>query len=373
MSITIAPYSENDIPAVKDFNRRLQAGGAPPDYVFSESHIPKWLPRTPDALIYNEFYLALQDGAVRGTYVLKHQSFSFYGHLRRVVYLHHPFSEGIIDKKYAQVGMQILMHVIRNHPLLFALGMGGYDRPLPRMLTALKWNHCLIPFFFRVIHPARFLRNMQVLRQSAGKRFLADAAAFTGAGWAGIKAVQTFRGLRQPSAKAHAVLVDQFEDWTNEIWEKCAPEFAMIAVRDADALRTLYPASNRNFIRLKVMTDTRTAGWAVVAKTQRQNHPQYGDLCVGAILDCLALPEDAPLVISAAVRVLEESGVDMITCNQSCRAWVNALNVCGFLKGPSNFIFAASKKLSELIDPFDQNVPLIHLTRGDGDNLLQYV
>ena len=199
MPITIAPYTQDDIPAVKEFNRRLQAGGAPPDYIFSESHIPSWLPRFPGVPVYNDLYLAKENGAVRGTFALKHQDFSFRGQVKRLVYLHHPFSEGIVDKKYAPVGMQILMHVIRTHPLLFALGMAGYDRPLPRMLTALKWNHCLVPFFFRVIRPAKFLRHMQVLRQSGYKRVVADAAAFSGIGWAAIQTVQALRGLRRPA------------------------------------------------------------------------------------------------------------------------------------------------------------------------------
>ncbi len=102
---------------------------------------------------------------MRGAYVLKHQEFSFRGEIRPVVYYHHPFSEGIIDKTYTQVGLQMLMQVIRAHPMLYALGMGGYDRPLPRMLMALKWRHRLVPFYFRVNHPARFLRQMQALRR----------------------------------------------------------------------------------------------------------------------------------------------------------------------------------------------------------------
>src|SRR5678815_3226809 len=44
-----------------------------------------------------------------------------------------------------------------------------------------------------------------------------------------------------------------------------------------------------------------------------------------------------------------------------------ALAGCGFRTGPSNFIFAASKKLAALLDPWSAHVGRIHLTRGDGD------
>lgn len=372
MPVRIAPYSERDIPAVKEFNRRLQAGGAPPDYVFSESHVSAWLPAVPGALVYNEFYLATEDGVVRGTFVLKHQDFAFYGEIRPVAYYHHPFSEGIIDKKYAQVGLQMLMHAMRAHPVLYALGMGGYDRPLPRMLMALKWNHCPVPFYFRVNRPARFLREMRALRQSGSRRVLADIAAFSGAGWAGIKAIQTFSGWRGRGVRAEASVAGEFQDWADEIWQKCGPKFAMIAVRDARSLRAIYPASNRNFLRLKITADGGTLGWAVVADVQQKGHLQYGNLRVGTILDCLAAPEDATRVIAASARLLAARGVDIVTSNQSHGSWVRGLKECGFLKGPSNFIFAASKKLSEMIYPFDQTVALSHWNRGDGDNLLQY-
>ena len=373
MPIGIAPYSENHIAAVKDFNRRLKAGGAPPDYVFSESPIPTWLPATPDAPVYNEYYLALENGIVRGTYVLKHQKFSFRGEIRPIVYIHHPFSEGIVDKKYAHVGVQMLMHIVRSHHLVYALGMGGYDRPLPRMLMALNWSHRPVPFYFRVCHPARFLRNMLALRQSNFKRLVADFAAFSGAGWIGLQAVQGITGFSGLRRRADAVTVEEFDDWADEIWNNCVADFAMIAVRDAPALRALYPPLNTNFNRLKISARGRPLGWAVIADTQNRKHPQYGDLKVGTILDGLCRPEHTTTVVAGATRALMDCNVDVITSNQSHRAWVRALKDCGFLKGPSNFIFAASKPLSQMLDPFDQTFSLVHLNRGDGDSLLKYL
>lgn len=373
MAIRIVPYAAEHVSEVKDFNRRLQAGGAPADYTFSETHVPRWLPAAPGAPVYNEFFLALDGETVRGAYVLKHQQFSFRGEVRPVVFYHHPFSEGIVNRSYTQVGLHMLMHVIRAHPVLYALGMGGYDRPLPRMLMALKWPHTLVPFYFRVNHPARFLRKMQSLRRGPARRIAADLAAFTGAGWTGIKAIQAISGWRGLRAPVDVTEEQEFGDWANAVWKECAPSYAMIAVRDAATLRTLYPASNSRFVRLRVKDGARTAGWAVVSETQMRGHEQYGDLRVGAILDCLARPEDAAKVMAAAARTLIARDVDVFTSNQSHGAWVSAMRACGFFKGPSNYIFAAAPKLAAMIQPFEECVPLIHLNRGDGDNLLQYV
>ena len=44
-----------------------------------------------------------------------------------------------------------------------------------------------------------------------------------------------------------------------------------------------------------------------------------------------------------------------------------ALERAGFLRGPSNFIFAASKNLAKLLEPFDSAKDEIHINRGDGD------
>jgi len=373
MPITIVPYYEENIPAVVGFNQRLRAGGLPEDYVFSGSHIPPWLPPGGNAPVYNEFYLALEDGVVRGAYALKRQDFSFYGNIRPVAYYHHPFSEGLVDRRYAQVGPQMMMQAMRAHPLLYLLGMGGYDRPLPRMMMALKWPHSLIPFFFRVNHPGRFLRKIQALRQSGARRAAAGLAAFSGIGWAGIHAIQAISGMRGLRARADAAVVEEFDDWADEIWERRRSTFAMIAVRDARTLRTLYPAANPNFIRLKVTRAGREVGWVVAAIARKPDHPQYHDLRVGHILDGLASAEDATLVIAAAARALSERDVDVIVSNQSHFAWVQALRDCGFLKGPSNFIFAASRQLAAMLQPFEQAVSFSHWNRGDGDNLLQFI
>lgn len=373
MAIAIAPYTEKHIPAVVAFNRRLQAGGAPPDYVFPESHISEWLPHESGSPLYNQFYLALEEETVRGTFALKHQQFSFFGEVRPVVFYHHPFSEGIIDKKYAQVGLRMLMHVVRAHPWVYALGMGGYDRPLPRMLVAMKWNHCAIPFYFRVSHPFRFLREMRAMRQSGILRISADIAAYSGAGWFGLKTIHAVKSFARMRQREEAEVVPDFGPWVDQIWDKCAPLFAMIAVRDACSLRTIYPASNKDFMRLRIRSGSRTVGWAVVADMQKKNHPQFGDLRVGTILDGLACPGDATSVVSAATRMLINRGVDVVTSNQSHRAWMQALEQCGYLKGPSNFIFATSVELSGLLQPFESSVRHSHITRSDGDNLLQYV
>jgi hypothetical protein len=137
----------------------------------------------------------------------------------------------------------------------------------------------------------------------------------------------------------------------------------MVGARDAATLNVLYPPGTDRFTRIRV--DSR--GWAVVLDTQMRSHKYFGDMRVGTVADCFAAPDDASAVIAAATQLLSSRGVDLIVSNQSHDAWCAGLKGCGFRKGPSNFIFAASKKLATLLEPFDESVGGVHLTRGDGD------
>ena len=185
MAIVIQPYRPEHEPAVADFNQRLRQAGEDENLVFYRWAQPRWLPRTAESRIYNEFFVAVDGGIVRGGYALKSQEFFFPGgEIRSIGYYHHPLSEGIVNKAHAMVGALLLRDAMQRAPLLYCLGMGGYDRPLPQMLVRLGWTNCLMPSFFRVVNASRFLRNMQILRSSPSRKFVMDLAAHTGIGWA---------------------------------------------------------------------------------------------------------------------------------------------------------------------------------------------
>ena len=365
MATAIEPYTKELIPAVKAFNQRLAARGIAPEFQFPESNIPDWLPRLDGRQIYQEYYLAVEDAFVRGGFILKYQGFLVNGQMRSIPYYHLPVSEGIVNKTYASIGVLMLRSALKMQPALFALGMGGFDRPLPQMLKAMGWSLCAVPFYFRINHPARFLRQIAVLRQDSGRRLLADLATFTGTGWLGIKAIHLVR-TRSEMRGTSAEQVDSFGPWADELWQQCSPRYAMAASRDKGTLNILYPRSKK-LIRLKITRGSRLVGWAVLLDTQMRDNKYFGNLRLGTIADCFALPEDAPAVVQAATRFLEQRGVDLIVCNHSHEAWGAALTSTGFLTAPSNFIFAASKSLAELLIPFDVNHDKAFLDRGDGD------
>ena len=369
MSIVVQPYREEHQPAVDQFNSRLKQGGADAELVFFRYAEPRWLLKTEGTNLYQEYFLALNDGEALGGYALKHQNFYFGdGNIRALGYYHHPLSEGIVNKSYAAVGTLLLKDAMNRAPLLYCLGMAGYDRPLPRMLVRLGWSHCLVPFYFKVVNPFRFLREMQTLRSSGGRKVLMDLAAITGTGWAATKVYQGTKQIVGPRVAPYNVHeVEDFSEWAEPLWEQAKSKYALTAVRDCRTLRTLYPASDNHFTRLRVSRGGKDIGWAVVG--ERRQDAKYGSMKVGSVVDCWAAPENALAVVRAAGVALQRRGVDLIVSNQSHAAWGRALEQSGFFQGPSNFIFAASKKLGALLEPFDKNKTGIHFTRADGDGL----
>ena len=347
----IRPFSTQWRIAVREFNGRLEAAGVAPGLRLPEDAQAEMLPGS-------QLYVAVEEGVVRGGYVLRPQQFSFHGTLRRVTHLRLPLSEAVIHRSYAHVGPLMLRRALKAEPVLYALGMGGDRQPLPRMLQAMGWSLSSIPFFFRVAHPARFLRQIRAARQSLWRAAIMDLAAWTGAGWLGIHAWQRSR-TRRPAFTSVFQEAQDFGAWADEVWQASQAMYGMAAVRDAATLRQLYPASDPRFLRLQVSP----GAWAVLLDTAMRDDSYFGDLRVGTIVDCMGKPDDAAAVIHAARLYLERRGVDLVISNQGHPAWVQALAADGFIQGPSNFLFGASKALSELLAA----APDRHINRGDGD------
>jgi hypothetical protein len=366
MSIIIQPYRQDHQNAVIAFNQRLRAATSNPDLVFYERSTSSWLPRVEGSPLRNEYFLALEDGTVRGAYALKYERFFLAGHGEYdVACYHHPLSEGIVNRNYAAVGSLLLRDAVWREPILYALGMGGADRPIAKMLNVMGWNLQPVPFYFRVVRPYKFLRRMNVLRQSSWKRWLMDLGAFSGTGWAAISAAQAVKRMRAHQASAFEVVeVDEFPAWADVLWHEANDSYRLASVRNRQTLSRLYPPSEKHLTKLFVTSQGTPIGWAVVG--ERRKDTKFGSLRVGSIVDCWARLENAPQVMRAATQVLERLEMDLIVSNQSHKLWGRALEGCGFLRAESNFIFATSKKHSALLRG---HLSEFHLTRANGDGL----
>jgi hypothetical protein len=362
--IRIEPHQEEHSSSVAEFNRRMMP--AKVGFDVPENPHGCWLPKIPGREIYQEIFLALDDRFVRGAYTFKSQEFSFRGDIRWVGSCQMPISEGLLDKRFSLVGPRLVGDALRREPLSYGLGMGSEERPLVKLFATLGWELRTIPFYFKVVHPFAFLRNITYARKTRAGRLMLDLLAYSGAGWAGLTAFRVIKS--QAVSRSFCVeQVSQFAGWATDLWEECHEQYAMIGRRDAPVLQVLYPEEEKKFIRLRVTSGKRSVGWVVVLDTQMSESPYFGNLRVGSIVDCLAAPADAEAVTGAAVRFLEGRRVDLIVTNQSHSAWGRAHRAAGFLEGPSNYLFMSSVALSEVLREVDPSASELHLTRGDGD------
>ena len=355
------PFTPDLAPVVAEFNARLLAGGADPELLFPENPAPERRPDESRRLL-EERFLMVEEGSVHGGFILRHQDFWLGGSVASIAHFRLPLSEGIVNRKFAGLGAQMVRHALGEQPLLFALGMGGRQQALPRLLEAMQWKLWEVPFYFLVNRPFRFLRGIRVLRSDAWRRVALDAAAWSGRGWVVARTAQWVR-VRAAPQDVMLENIQAFSNWADELWDDCKPHYSFLAVRDSAALKLLYPEGSERFLRRRVRRNGKPVGWFVALDTAMQGHKQFGNLRVGTVADALARPEDAETVMHAAAGFLRARGVDLIVSNQMHPAWGAALRSTGFFQAPSNFLLAISPKLGEHCgDPRG-----IHINRGDGD------
>lgn len=366
MAIEIEQYVDDFIPAVAAFNARLRAANVPFD--FPEHSVSRWLPPLAGREIYEEYFLAIENKTdVRGAFILKPQPFWIQGETAMVAHFDLPISEGLVDKAYSMVGVQLLMGALKRQPLLFSLGIGGLDESLAQLLKRSGWTVWAIPFFFRVNHAAPFLRNVSAIRGTPARRLAADLGTLSGLGQLAFKTVQWWnRDASVACGTGQAETFETFDTWADELWAACRPEYNLCAVRDHTILNILYSPGHRDYIRLRVSDGSTVLGWVIAVDTQMVGSRHFGNLRVATIVDCLALKKDAGRVVYAAAEALDARGADLVISNQGDHAWGAACRANGFFEGPSNYIFAASRKLADKLQPLDANQGRVHMTRGDG-------
>lgn len=362
----ILPYPQHLEPAVARFNQRLKAGGQEA-FLFPESCTSRELPKVEGAPVWRDYFVAADDdlGEVRGGYIIRGQAFMNSGRPFELPFLKLPVSEGVIDRDFAFVGVSLLQDVIGRFPSVYALGMGGVAKTLPRLLARLGWWVGEVPFFFKIRNARPLPDQLSAFRDRDRLRVLFRLAAWSGLAfwgtWLAFPPARTPRGFLIEE-------MDGFGPWADEVWEAASKDYGLLGERSARTLPLLY----RNFqpalrvIRVRDPGD-RLIGWLACLVTRMRSHPQFGDLTVATLVDGMARLPDVADLIAAGTSFLESHRPDLIVSNQAHPVWGRGLRQCGFRRGPSNFAWAISpearRRLGEANDPLEVS----HLNRGDGD------
>jgi len=365
MTYLIRESNKDDKNLIHDFNKELKDHG-----ISFRLPVPtsKQL-YAEDFIIERKYILTENKSIIKAGYTLKCQWFKLNNNLLQIGYYYNPVTAGLFNKKYNICGVLLLHDAQKKYANLFCLGMGGYLEALPKLLKGLNWNLQTIPFFFKVYQPNSFLENIQYLKDSKLKSFITKLMANSGLGWLCIKFLFLVTSLFHIRLKKKpSVFVEEMEVFDKDldfVWENAKQYNSFIAVRNCEYLKILY--SDKRFIKLKFFFDNNVVGWSIALCTKLNNHKQFGNMRLGSIVDCLSLKGYETSIISKTSDMLKEKRVDLIVSNQSHIFWKNALKMNSFIKGPSNFVFASSRALSEKLMGNIKFKDHIHLTRGDGD------
>jgi hypothetical protein len=363
MAVRIEPYTAEWAPAVRAFNARLTARAAAPGFLLDDAPPA---PMNGNGALTKSRYVAVDDGDVRGGFMLQRQPFWINGAVHRVANYQAPISEALVDRRYAWLGMRMLKEALRDDPLMFCLGMGGRDRPLPRLLAAMGWTLSTVPFLFRIARARRVLRHLPAFR-TGSRRLLADALACAGVASVGVAALRLRARWRTRRPRLRVERVRAWDAWADEVWLASRAQYGMAAVRDAGGLAALYPLDDPRNIAVRLWDGDAVAGWAVLYETQRTAHPHFASLHVGTVIDCAARPGYASAVAATAARVLDARGAELVVTNQAHAMWTAAFRRAGFFPGPSNYVLALSPALADAVATTPGAQARIHATRGDAD------
>ena len=355
--------SPEDYQKVEAFNQRLASAGE--NYHHLSLAIPfRTMAHLQTSPVIVEKFFCFEGGEIRGGVTIKRMIFQVNGAAEEVSCFVYPLSEGIINPDFASVWSCMQAKMEQCYPLMYTSGATKAKR-------FVRWFSRPIPFHFVVLQASPFLRNAVELRKRRWLRGLADAAAISGAGEIGLAIFKLLQRLlrRYPDCRGlHVERFDNWGEWADEIWHKARNRHTLIGDRSLAALQSLYPAENNFLIKLRISkSDTKQPiGWAILTLAKMKDHKYFGDMKLAALVDMLAVPEDAYAVVSGAVVAAQQAKADLMVTNHSDGRWNEAFERAGMLPWKTNFSLFLSPKLSERFEPMEDYASEFFFTRGDG-------
>jgi hypothetical protein len=364
MQISFVPLTADLVPACRAFNQRLR-GHAP--FPLPEKAPPPEA-TGPGGISWGHYVALDQEGEVRGGVLLMEQRGWLRGSEIRLVNPQSPLSEGIIDRQYAGVALAMLHFLAERSPYQYAVGMGSETNPYARMLKAAGFTLSRTPFYFSVIRPGRFLREIGPLRRGP-RRIAAQIASRLGIG----AVAAGLWNLAHRPAMPRGYTLEAVASWpeaVDAIWERLRGGIAFATVRDRAALGDLYPQSQPRLLRWLLRYRGEEVGWSAGLLTPMEHNGYFGNLRVGTILDGLAPPEHLEALIALSRRALADLGAELVLTNQTLPEWPERLRGLGFLAASSNYLLAISRPISAALKEAGGPAARIHVNRGDGEGRL---
>jgi hypothetical protein len=277
------------------------------------------------------------------------------------------FSESVVDRRYSSVPVALMRAALAQQPRQMNLGPIGTLDAMPRLFIALHWWYAPVAVLMLPLRTARVAHDLRRLSRYPRLQATAQLAATVRLTSLVDFGLAAWRLGRRPRS-VHIDDVNQFSGWADEVWMATRSSYAALVRRDGAALDRQYRAGDTRLTRIRISVGARPLGWMAVTIRENRDDPDYGNLRVGVLADCLSEPRDAAAVLMAGVERLAEEGVDLIRATFSHSAWIAAARRTGFVPVPTTTRFFASPPMASLLPPLSD----IHLTLGDNDGPLPY-
>ena len=372
-SIQFVPLTQESVPATEEFNKRLQSARVPSFRCIANRDRNGEPPEPMEV----EGYVAVDaDGQVRGGYLLRWQRLWLRGEQLQGAALGLPISEGIVDQRYAMVGLSVLRDATKRCEHLYACGGGGRNAVHFRVLQHVGWQIQDVPFLFRVIKGRNFLRRLPQA-QSPARRFAGTIAGVTGVSHFATGLLHATSAIRhagtsslRPTSDIHVEEVPSLSAAAEEVWSCVKSQYGFCVVRDGAHVDPAFPPEREDLHRLVVRRGGAIIGWCVVmAQSLSRLKAFLGDVVPGLIVDTFGDTSDSTEIARAATAFLADQGVDVVLTNTSHHSWLSAYKRIGFLSWASQYPVIVSKSLAQRIGDLPGTMLHAHITRGDGDGV----
>jgi hypothetical protein len=364
MPISVRPYRAADDPAIERLNARFAAAGVDHrQFTGVEGADRGAVPR-------ETMYVVADDEEIRGGAFVREFPFVIGSETVTVGSVKFPLSESLADRRFAGVPAALLLHLMRRHPYLMAVGMGGDEGPFAQVLARLGWAIGHVDTFLCPLRPHAVLRALPHIQRSPRLAALARILRYTGAARMMSLVTPSLLSAWTRGDRRWGTIVP-VSDFPESIDGLRPLDFAGYQAgmhRTAAVLNWLYPAAGPGIRRFLVEHEGHVVGWfayQVVDLRPLGERAQFGPLLMGFVLESYAAPGNAAAVIGHLLRTVALEGVDLVLANHSHPQWHSAYRRAGFLTGPKRFGCYRSPGLERALHAHGFEGKDLYVTRGD--------
>ncbi len=333
-----------------DFNKRIDRTGLRFDY--NTHQLLK-----PGSKIFQEQIVLVEDEEyIRCAAKIKNQNYLLKGKIINFQDIQIPISESIIDRKYLPSNLFFLKNLSNLSKNMHALGMGGVDEPLPKILNKLGFDLFKVDFFFL---PLKISTLYNIFINKININLLKNFSFI-------FKPLDSIISLsyKLNCFKNRNIKIKIFEEFTEQdtlIWEAVKNDFHLIAEKKAENLNIIYSSERFKLTKLRIYDQEEYLGWLVLKITRHERDKYFADEKTCTIVDLCTEPCNYNIFIKTAKRIAFKDNAGVILMNSLNKEFNYFLKKNLFINSNSNFAFA-SKLENQHID-----LNKSWITRGDGD------